>query len=165
MTLTLILTRHAKSSWDSDTLSDHDRPLNKRGRRSAVALGDWLRTKALSPDQVLCSSALRTRETWACMGFEEPEPAYTDALYHAGPAKILDTLKSATGRIVLLLGHNPGIAEFAGNIVEEAPAHARFFDYPTGATTVIEFPVDAWRDIRWHSGEVLAFVVPRELIE
>ncbi|SDC78314.1 SixA phosphatase family protein [Ruegeria marina] len=165
MTRTLILTRHAKSSWGDHTLSDHARPLNNRGRKSAVALGEWLRDKGWIPDQVLCSSAVRTRETWAGMAFDDPRPHFTDALYHAGPTEILETLKAATGTSVLLLGHNPGIAEFAGNIVEEAPSHARFFDYPTGATTVIEFAIDAWGDVRWHSGEVLDFVVPRELIE
>lgn len=165
MTRTLILTRHAKSSWNDHSLSDHDRPLNNRGRRSAAALGDWLRVKGWIPDQVLCSTAERTRETWAGMGFGHPDPVSSEALYHAGPATILETLKSATGTTVLLLGHNPGIAEFAGNIVEEAPSHARFFDYPTGATTVIEFSIDSWDNVRWHSGEVLDFVVPRELTE
>ena len=61
----LILTRHAKSDWDDPMLDDHDRPLNKRGQRSAAELGEWLHSRGYEPDEVLCSTALRTRETWA----------------------------------------------------------------------------------------------------
>ena len=61
----LILTRHAKSAWDDPALDDHDRPLNGRGRRAARELGDWLASRGYLPEEVLCSSALRTRETWA----------------------------------------------------------------------------------------------------
>ena len=63
MTLQLILMRHAKSSWDDPAAADFDRPLNGRGRRSAKALGHWLRQRGWLPDRVLCSSARRTRET------------------------------------------------------------------------------------------------------
>ena len=61
MALSLILVRHAKSSWDTPALSDHDRPLNKRGRASARAIGDWLRKENLLPDQILTSTAQRRR--------------------------------------------------------------------------------------------------------
>ena len=61
----LILTRHAKSAWDDPRLEDFDRPLNRRGLRAALELGEWLHSRGYEPDQVLCSSAQRTRETWA----------------------------------------------------------------------------------------------------
>ena len=64
MTLRLILTRHAKSSWDDPLMSDHDRPLNARGKAAAADLGGWLASRSYLPGQVLCSDALRTRETW-----------------------------------------------------------------------------------------------------
>ncbi|MCE8514235.1 histidine phosphatase family protein [Ruegeria pomeroyi] len=165
MTRILILTRHAKSAWDDISLGDHDRTLNKRGRRSAQAIGAWLRQHGYLPDQVISSDAVRTRETWTEMGLGGCEPEFTRALYLAPPEQLLSSLRQASGRVVLLLGHNPGIAEFAGQIVDEAPAHARFFDYPTGATTVIEFATDDWAQIGWHQGEVLDFIVPRELTE
>ena len=61
----LILTRHAKSSWDDPDTPDIDRPLNARGRAAARELGDFLASRDLEPEEVLCSTALRTRETWA----------------------------------------------------------------------------------------------------
>lgn len=64
MTKTFILIRHAKSDWDDPLLDDHDRPLNPRGHPSAPRIGKWLSAQGVIPDTVLCSSALRTRETW-----------------------------------------------------------------------------------------------------
>ncbi|TMV03277.1 histidine phosphatase family protein [Ruegeria sediminis] len=165
MPRTLILIRHAKSSWDDLTLDDHDRPLNKRGRRSAEAIGAWLKRKGWLPDEVLSSTSVRTRETWARMALDVDKVTFTGDLYHASPEETLSLLSEAKGDTVLLLGHNPGFAEFAGEIVDEAPMHARFFDFPTCATAVIRFDIDDWRDVKWHSGEAVDFVIPRELLK
>ncbi|MCG7522262.1 histidine phosphatase family protein [Ruegeria sp. Ofav3-42] len=165
MTRTLILTRHAKSSWDSPALSDHDRPLNKRGRKSAPAIAAWLRENGWLPDEVLSSSSARTRETWERMGLQAGKVCFHRTLYHADPADMLIELSGATEQTVLMLGHNPGIAVFASQIVQKPPEHARFYDYPTCATTVIRFDIEKWADITWHSGDVLGFVIPRELLE
>jgi phosphohistidine phosphatase len=162
MTKTLILMRHAKSSWDAPVAGDHARPLNDRGRKSAKALGDWMRAKGWLPDQVLSSSSERTRETFAGLGISVA-PTFTGDLYHAGPDQILPVLARATGQMVLFLGHNPGIAEFAEQLVRNAPDHARFYDYPTGATLVVQFDIDSWDQLRCGSGEVLDFTVPRDL--
>ena len=165
MSLTLILTRHAKSSWDDPLQSDHDRPLNKRGRKSAPAIGAWLTRNSWLPDEIISSTAARTRETFDRMGLRPNSTGFTHRLYHAGPHDMLCVLKGATGHCVLMLGHNPGIAAFANQIVRQAPNHTRFHDYPTCATTVIRFGVANWADVQWHSGEVLGFVIPRELLE
>ncbi len=164
MTRTLILMRHAKSSWDDPFLSDFDRPLNARGARSAKALGDWLRNQDLLPDQVISSSSTRTGQTFEGLRLNI-KPAFTKALYHAGPGTIWDVLADASGERVLLLGHNPGFAEFAEQSVQTPPDHERFWDYPTGATLVVEFPVDTWADARPGMGIVTHFVIPRELLE
>ena len=163
MTCTLILTRHAKSAWNTDAPSDHARPLNKRGRRSAGALGQWLRDQDLCPDQVLSSSAQRTRETWELMELEAAT-TFTERLYHATPEIILDVLREANRPTVLLLAHNPGILEFAHRIVKHPPAHSRFEDYPTGATLVARFDIAEWSALQLASGRVQDFVVPRELL-
>ncbi|WP_170561453.1 SixA phosphatase family protein [Ruegeria atlantica] len=165
MTRTLILTRHAKSSWDSPALADHDRPLNKRGRRSASAIGAWLRSNDWLPQEVLSSSSVRTRETWEKMGLHADKVRFHRTLYHADSADMLRELSGATGQTVLMLGHNPGIASFANQIVKTPPDHARFFDYPTCATTVIHFDIRNWSNVRWHSGNVQGFVIPRALLE
>ncbi|MBL4766962.1 MAG: histidine phosphatase family protein [Rhodobacteraceae bacterium] len=162
MTRTLILMRHAKSSWDTPVTGDHARPLNDRGRRSAAALGEWMLLQGWMPDQVLSSSSARTRETFARLGFIIAGN-FTDDLYHAGPDQMLKTLLRASGETVLLLGHNPGIAEFAGQLVGIEPDHPRFSDYPTGATLVVEFDIDRWDHLKPGTGTVLDFTVPRDL--
>lgn len=163
MPLKLILTRHAKSSWDDPWQSDHDRPLNKRGRRSAVAVGNWLRQEGHVPDETLSSSSRRTEETQELLGLGGTVH-FTRALYHAGASAMLHELQGATGGTVLMLGHNPGIGAFAERLARNQPDHARFFDYPTCATTVFEFDAETWKDVQFGTGAVVGFVIPRELV-
>lgn len=163
MTLRLILMRHAKSSWDDPRQADHDRPLNKRGRRSADALGDWLRDKGYLPDQALSSSSARTQETFERLRVNCPVH-YQSSLYHAGPAAMMDALQQAQGQTVLMLGHNPGIAEFAARLVTHSPDHNRFHDFPTCATLVADFSTSAWSGIRFGFANPIEFVIPRELM-
>lgn len=165
MTKRLILIRHAKSSWDNAALADHDRPLNKRGHGAAAELGQWLASRGYVPDEVISSDSTRTRETWeeiAAALAAPPEPRFTPKLYQAAADTMLAVLRHATGGVVLMLGHNPGIAEFAHRLVARAPLHAEFQKYPTGATLVAEFPIEDWADLAWASGAADDFVVPRE---
>lgn len=164
MSRTLILMRHAKSSWDNPGLDDHDRPLNERGKRSARALGDWLRREWLAPGEVLCSKAHRTRETLTGLELANPRVVLSDALYLAGAAEMLAVLHGAVGETVLMLGHNPGTALLAHRLVRVAPDHPRFGDYPTGATLVVTFEGDRWGAVAPGTGDVRGFVVPRELM-
>ena len=167
MTLRLILTRHAKSSWDDPLMSDHDRPLNERGKGAATDLGDWLASRGYEPGQVLCSDAQRTRETW---GLIAPKMAGTAALdlkpnlYQAGPDVMLAVLRHATAPVVMMLGHNPGIAEFAQRIVARPPLNPDFQRYPTGATLVCDFTAERWADVGWGQGAVDDFIIPREIM-
>ncbi|MBY6057185.1 histidine phosphatase family protein [Leisingera daeponensis] len=163
MTCTLILTRHAKSAWDTNVPSDHARPLNKRGRRSAPAIAAWLRECGYVPDQVICSSAQRTRETCELMELGVPA-TFTERLYHANSDIMFKVLQQAEKPRVMLIGHNPGIAAFAHSIVASPPDHSRFDDYPTGATLVVEFAIGSWKELHWSSGKVVDFAVPRELL-
>ena len=160
----LILMRHAKSDWSHGT-DDHDRPLNPRGRNAALALGDWLRKQDLLPNAVLCSTATRTCQT--CAGLALPDStdvAHVAALYLAEPAQILDTLRQrAMGGTVLLIAHNPGIANTAAALLKENPGRPGFDRYPSGATTVIDFEIDDWAALDWRMGKLHDFVVPKEL--
>ncbi len=162
MTKTLILMRHAKSSWDDPSADDHARVLNGRGRVSADALGDWLRARHYLPDQAIISDAARTRETFARLGLL-CDTQFEAALYHASPPAMLRLLKAATGERVLMVGHNPGIAELAEILVKAPPDHSRFFDYPTGATAVIGFECDDWSRLASGTGQILDFVIPRDI--
>ncbi|MEX0281560.1 MAG: histidine phosphatase family protein [Arenibacterium sp.] len=163
MTRTAIVMRHAKSSWDDPWREDHERPLNKRGRRSAQVLGDWLRMRGHLPDQTLCSSAARTRETFEGLNLKT-EIEFIGALYHAGARTLLSHLQKASGKSVLLIAHNPGIADFAEQLVNTPPDHDRFYDYPTGATLVVTLDISDWSDVTWRSGTVKDFVIPRALL-
>ncbi|KNG92295.1 SixA phosphatase family protein [Pseudaestuariivita atlantica] len=162
MTRRLILMRHAKSSWDDLALDDHARRLNKRGRASAKALGNWLRKRAYLPHEILCSSSARTQETCALLELDAPVTVL-DGLYLASTRQLRDALHGATGNTVLVVAHNPGIATFAAQVVSRPPDHVRFFDYPTGATLVVDFNVDNWRDAT--TGRAVDFVVPRDLLD
>ncbi|MDT8326058.1 MAG: histidine phosphatase family protein [Roseovarius sp.] len=162
MTRHLILMRHAKSDWGSAGQRDHDRPLNARGRASAKALGQWMKARSPLPDEILCSSARRTQETCGLLGLSTP-PTLLKSLYLAEAHEMLAVLQGATGKTVVMLAHNPGIAEFAEDLVAEPPDHERFGDYPTGATLLLRFDIADWPDLRPGTGEVEAFVIPREL--
>ena len=166
MTKRLILTRHAKSSWDDPTTPDHERPLNECGRAAAADLGAWLASRGYAPDEVLCSDAARTHETWTGLApalAGSPVLTLKSALYHAGPDVMLAVLRHAKADTVMMIGHNPGISEFAERIVAQAPMNPEFHRYPTGATLVVSLEVDDWKDVEFGMGAVRDFVVPREI--
>ncbi|MDF2140615.1 histidine phosphatase family protein [Paenirhodobacter sp. CAU 1674] len=160
----LILTRHAKSSWDDPLMSDHARPLNARGRIAARELGDFLASRGLEPEEVLCSTALRTRETWdqvaSAVIETRPDVHYRDDLYHADPAAMLGALKTATQATVMMIGHNPGIAEFAASLPARPIYDPDFRKYPTCATLIVDFQIASWADLQPGTGSVLDFFTP-----
>jgi phosphohistidine phosphatase len=112
----LILMRHAKSDWHAGAASDHERPLNDRGRRDAPRVAGELVELGWTPEQVLSSDSTRTRETWALM-----RPAlgpaipvdFLHSLYHAGSAALRSAVAELAPKVrcVLALGHNPGWEE------------------------------------------------------
>jgi len=152
--------RHAKSSWDDPTQDDHDRPLNERGRVGAAEIGHLLRSENVAPEQIFSSDARRTVETVRLLGLESVEPTFTPKLYHASPDVLLDTVQSASAGTVMVVGHNPGIAEFAEKILSVQPQHPRFLDYPTAATLFAKFEIESWKDLRLGTGVPLAFAIP-----
>ncbi len=158
----LILMRHAKSDWSLDE-EDHMRPLNPRGEASARILGEWLRAESYIPDEILCSTSRRTRQTLSLLDLAAPV-RFERELYHASPDTLLKSLRGATGRVLLLVGHNPGIAGLASRLVTERPMHIRFRDYPTGATLIADFDISRWADLKPGTGKARDFVIPRELM-
>jgi len=162
----LILTRHAKSAWDDPHMADHDRPLNDRGQLAAADLGQWLASRDYVPGEVLCSDALRTRKTWSGIAPALPGTPVLElkpALYHAGAEVMLAVLRHASAECVMMIGHNPGIAEFAAKLVKTPPINLEFHRYPTGATTVIDFPCANWGEVAFGTGVCIDFVIPREI--
>ena len=161
----LILTRHAKSDWDDPALSDHERPLQGRGRTAAAELGQWLASRGYLPDEVLSSDATRTRETWEALAPylpQAPAPAWISKLYQASPDTVLNRLKAAQGRTVMVIGHNPGLAELAAMLPATPPSEPDFARFPTSATLVVDFEAPDWKRIEPGRGSILDFFTPTE---
>ena len=106
MSKTLIVMRHTKSSWD-EPVEDKCRLLNERGRNGATALGDWMRRTALTPDEILCSSATRTQETADRLALDTPLKL-NDALYMASSDVLMKHVQKARAGTLLIVAHNPG---------------------------------------------------------
>jgi phosphohistidine phosphatase len=166
LTLRLILTRHAKSDWSTPGEADYDRPLNARGRRQAPLVGRWLASRRDLPAKILCSDAVRTRETLDLILPELPVTPEVDidpALYHAAPDAILSAIRAQHVPVLMVVGHNPGLAEAAQRFAHSAPLHPRFGDFPTAATAVFDFTEDAWSMTSWGRGTLRDFVTPDDL--
>jgi phosphohistidine phosphatase len=111
----LVVLRHAKSAWP-DGVADHDRPLAGRGRREAPLAGRWLAEHVDRIDLVVCSSAVRARQTWERAGAElgrTPETRVDERVYAASERTLLAVVRELpdTARTVLLIGHNPGLED------------------------------------------------------
>ena len=120
---TLILLRHAKAADPDDYATDIERPLTARGHRDATAAGEWLAEQGLVPDAVLCSTAVRTRETLSDVSLKSDTSVIFDPRIYAGPA--LDTLDlvqsvGATVETLLLVGHNPTISDLSDELAPRA---------------------------------------------
>jgi phosphohistidine phosphatase len=110
---------------------------------------------------------VRTRATFSGIAPALPGAPVLDlkpALYHAGPDVMLAVLRHATADTVMMIGHNPGIAEFAHRLVSKTPVSPEFRKYPTGATLVVDFMVDTWADAGFGQGVTADFIVPREIV-
>jgi len=164
----LVLLRHAKSDWPD--VADHERPLAKRGRRDAPAVGRWLGTSGYVPDAVVCSTARRARETWelASLGLNAvaPDacPAVTDEprVYEATVLGLLMLVREfdPAWRTVVIVGHNPGLAELALGLA--GPGGEAPHKFPTAAVAVLGLP-GSWADAAPGEGRLLAFTIPAEL--
>jgi phosphohistidine phosphatase len=168
----LSLLRHAKSSWDDPVQRDFDRPLNARGRRAAVRMGQYLLDEGLAFDQVLASPAVRVLET--IEGVEEGLGRSLGAvldrrIYMASAVGLLD-LVQATADVphLLLVGHNPGLEDLALLLTPDdgAPLRAAIIEkYPTAALATLAFACDSLARIREGEGRLTRFVRPRDLDE
>ena len=167
----LLLLRHAKAERSQPIGRDHDRVLAKRGRADAPRLGAYMARHALTPDQVIVSTAARTRETWDLAAAEfkvAPAVAYEARLYDATPGAILAVVQGVGPQVntLLLVGHNPGIHEVAAILVATGDLDARQRlneGYPTSGLAVIDFALDAWSKLHPQSGRLERFVTPRSL--
>ncbi len=169
---TVLLLRHAKSAWGDGALADHDRPLSRRGERSAKAMADHLAAQGPRPDLILCSTATRARQTLApLMALWSPAPPLSleKGLYLASEDILLARLRSLPGDVgtVLMIGHNDGMWQLAEVLAGTGKAEllsAVQEKYPTGTLAVLRAPIEFWSDLAAGEAELASFVRPRDLM-
>jgi phosphohistidine phosphatase len=168
---TLYLLRHAKSSWRDEALDDFDRPLTKRGRAAAEAIGRLMTAEGLAPGQILCSASQRTRETLERLQrqFAAAVPVrYEKQLYLADTTALLRRLKRLNDTLasVMLIGHNPGIEGLALLLLDDANRrHGRMgAKFSTGALAVLSIDVDHWSALQPGCARLESFVRGKDLV-
>lgn len=168
----LMLLRHSKAASLDATIRDQERMLDARGRDDAPKMGAYMARHDLVPDEVMVSTATRTRETWALAAPAFPIPplaVFDSRLYDAPAGTLLEIIKSAPdkARTLLLVGHNPGLHKLALLLIAAGDVEARerlSEELPTTGLVIIDFPVDDWNKLHPHAGRLDRFVTPRSLI-
>lgn len=168
---TLLLLRHAKSSWADPLVSDHDRPLAPRGEHAAQRIAAHLRTAGIRPELVLCSSARRTRDTLDALRpvlDATSEIRIEDDLYGADAREMIDRLRTLDPTVssAMIIGHNPGLQELAlalaGDGVESAARQLRA-KFPTCALATLDLSGSDWAGLREGQANLTSLVLPRQL--
>jgi phosphohistidine phosphatase len=163
--------RHAKSSWADESQDDHDRPLDQRGERAASLMGAFLAQSGLEIDLVLCSTATRSRQTALRLArlAALPEPIFERSLYLASASALLERLvrcpESASG--VLLIGHNPGLADLAAILAGRGSADdldQLTRKFPTAALAIFTTDSSGWAGLGPGSATLERFVRPKQLV-
>ena len=176
---TLVLLRHAKSAWPD--IPDHDRPLASRGQRDAPVIGRWLRKSGHVPDQVVCSTAQRARETWQLAQPKlqaQPPVRFDRRVYLASATQLLELVRRAppATETLLIVGHDPGVPQLALMLAAaiaptttdtwadaaRAMAERMQAKFPTAAVAVLEFS-GSWDQLAAASAQLTGFVTPRDL--
>jgi phosphohistidine phosphatase len=159
----IVLVRHAKSSWKNSDISDHDRPLNKRGERDAPFMASIFRKKKLDIDVIYSSTALRANSTAmefaAALDFKKSKVIVERKLYLAETSDLLDFVRAIENNFnsIMIFGHNPGITSFACQL-----ADTDIDNIPTCGIAVVEFEVNSWNEIYYRTGSLLFFEYPKK---
>jgi phosphohistidine phosphatase len=166
---TLLLLRHAKSSWDEPDLEDRERPLAARGRRAAAALGARVARRRLRVDRVLCSPSQRTRETLALLDLPKQTPvAFEEPLYLASAKVLLARIRRLPPgvRCALVIAHDPGLEHLAHLLAGDGrPKALRRLaaGFATGALAELRVPAEGWRALGPDAAFLERFTRPKDL--
>lgn len=168
---TLSLFRHAKSSWADLSLDDFDRPLTGRGKKAARAMGNFMASKNICPDLILCSPAKRTHQTLKRVLKElprQPEIVFKQKLYLASPSQIVNLVRRADPAInhIMVIGHNPGLHALALLLLKLGPAEEAMsmtLKFPTAALATFSFDIENWQQIGEKTGHLDLYMIPKEL--
>lgn len=157
----LFLIRHAKSSWKDASLSDFDRPLNKRGKHDAPMMATKFREENFSIDLMISSLAKRAAQTARFFRheLESVQLKFEPEIYEASATTLMKIVNSQDSNIdnLILFGHNPGFTFFAENLCAES-----FGNIPTCGIVGIEFSVNAWDHVSMNSGTLIHYDYPKK---
>ncbi|WP_266203320.1 SixA phosphatase family protein [Pontibacter kalidii] len=159
---TLYILRHAKSSWKFEGISDHDRPLNKRGRHDAPLMGQELAARGVAPQLVISSPAVRAISTATLVSREldyDPDDILVDTrVYGADRDDLLEVVQHAPAEVdsLLLVGHNEALSEFA-NMLSQEPIGS----LPTAGVVGLQFDCESWFDISKENATLLFHDFPK----
>ncbi len=165
----LYLLRHAKSCWKDMSLCDHDRPLNKRGKKASAKIGSKFAEMSMAPDLVLCSTAVRASETIDRVlkaGNLDWNIQHEPKLYGASSDTILSLVHKHGANVdkLMIVGHNPGLADvaFALSCRGKPSLFERMYKkVPTGSFITLYFDVNCFSEVRARSGELTEFMRPK----
>src|SRR5436309_10249617 len=160
----ILILRHAKSSWKHPELSDHNRPLNKRGKRDTPLMGELLKNEHLIPEFIISSDAKRAHSTAKiaakASGYKE-EIVFNQSLYAAGPAAYIDVLRDLSNEYtrVLMVGHNPGLEELVSMLTGESHSLS------TCSLVHIQLRVNKWTEMdNKTKGKLSGIWYPRDFV-
>ncbi len=159
----LTLIRHAKSSWGDNSLPDYARELNKRGQNDALQIGEALHERRIKFDQVLCSSAIRARQTLSrlneALGLDDESICYLDDLYCAPVTTLLEIIQQVDNskHHIAIIAHNPGLEDLATRLSNERKT------FSTCSVMQIEFNMQDWRGINRTTGTQRLFLSPKTI--
>ncbi len=159
---TLILLRHAKSSWKDESLQDIERPLNDRGIGATGTIGSYIRKQKIAPEVIISSPAQRARQTAELVlksARLKLEPRFDERIYEAGVQNLMEVVSQTANDTtsVMLIGHNPGFEELLESLTGEARR------LPTAALAYIELNIEKWSKLRNGVGHLKWLVTPKEL--
>lgn len=160
----LIILRHAKSAWPD--VDDHDRPLAPRGLRDAPNAGRWLRDAGYVPERVLCSTAVRARETYQlAQGHFGAEPSvdYEDRLYGADVEDVLELVHAIPDTVtrLMVVGHEPWVSDLTLHLARSGEALERVrVKYPTAGIAVLGV-TESWAELGEGTAVLKDFHTPR----
>lgn len=159
---TLYILRHAKSSWEFEELSDHDRPLNKRGRSDAPLIGRELSSRGILPELIISSPAVRAISTATLvgkeLGYDPDDITIDDRIYGSDKSMLLEVVQETPVeyKSIMLIGHNEALTEFANMLSPEVVG-----SIPTAGVVALNFDCESWYEISRDNAEFLFYDFPK----
>lgn len=164
---TVYFIRHAKSSWSDMSLRDHDRPLNKRGKRDAPFMAEKLKELGAEPDAIITSTALRAKTTAQhfALAFELSGKQFVEEskIYEAYSSNILKIVQNTSDNLntILVFGHNPGFTMVANSFAGGEDID----NVPTCGIVKVVANVSNWKDLKKPKGKVVEFHYPKQYFD